>query len=70
MKINEEKLNDITISKISIIEEWIKYNECEVKKSKELLKEFKALLAENVKKENITDDYLILLDQLMTKLRL
>lgn len=70
VKINEEKLNDITISKISIIEEWIKYNECEVKKSKELLKEFKALLAENVKKENITDDYLILLDQLMTKLRL
>lgn len=70
VKINEEKLNNDLVPNISVIEEWIKYNETESKKIKEFIKEFKAFLAENVKKENISDDYLKLLENLIIYLSL
>lgn len=70
VKINEEKLNDNSISNISVIEEWIRYNENDNKRAKELIKEIKVHLAENVKKDNITDDYIILLDKLIDFLKI
>ncbi len=64
-KINSNKLEDSSIPNIKTIEEWIHYNESDSKRAKKLLTEFKSLLAEDIKKENITSDYLILLDKLI-----
>lgn len=66
--INEEKINDVSISNVKTIEEWIKYNINDSKKAKKTINEFKVLLATNVKKENITDDYIILLNNLISYL--
>ena len=64
-KINSNKLEDSSIPNIKTIEEWIHYNESDSKRTKKLITEFKSLLAEDIKKENITSDYLILLDKLI-----
>lgn len=70
VKINEDKLNDNSISNISVIEEWIRYNESDNKKAKDLIKSFKGYLAENVKKDDIDADYVVFLEQLISYLGL
>lgn len=69
-KINETKLNDSSESNVKVIEEWIKYNETDSKKAKKMINEFKVLLSVNIKKENICEDYVIMLEKLIDLLKL
>ena len=69
-KINKEKLLDESISNVSCIEEWIRFHESDKKKSKKLIMDFKTMLASNIKKENIIDEYKILIDGIIEKLGL
>ncbi len=70
VKINTEKINDESVANISVIEEWIRYNETDSKKAKKLIKDFKVTLAENVTKTNISDDYIRIFDKLIELLNL
>ena len=69
-KINKEKLLDESISNVSCIEEWIRFHESDKKKSKKLIMDFKTMLASNIKKENIIDEYKALIDGIIEKLNL
>ena len=70
VKINTEKINDESVSNISAIEEWIRYNETDSKKAKKIIKDFKVTLAENVTKTNLSDDYIKIFDKLIELLNL
>ena len=62
--INEERLNSREISNITVIEEWVKYNISDNSTVKEKIKEFKTILAEQVKKDDISSDYITMLEKI------